>query len=486
MRPVTVFSIATTPTSKTPVRLSLNVPTPRRAKGKMVPTLYIPNPANKLSTARVAKVKSNRAAVRNNPQPVVSRAVPSAVGTVTTNPSRQMRVSHRELIQTVTWDSSNTNVVLRINPRNGLLFPWLSQIARAFDMYRIVNLSFEYVPSCPSTTAGQITMAIDYDVKDANTSTTSETLQSYAGAVTSQVYIPCTCYYDEDRTVLKNHKYFCNSGTVTDRLNDVGNFVLKLNVAATTANGTKFGSVFARYDVDFSDPEITATSLTDAMILVHDSITSNIVTATNLQPFGEILHSLIKSQMPGFDDTKVISEAATTIGTVYRIVSGAWEMFQKAAFTFVHADMKSLEWHHIADDGVMTDGVGYPALPDGNFLVIPPTVGDFIVEWELQGLWAPTTTAAPCLEFAYTGCNTSNYDGVYRACPLWSTSVRVMSGNQDLVQGFRLFHKQVGTYASITPYFNTANGTWSGCVDSATELRVMAAPTLTISGWHED
>lgn len=480
MLPVVLFSISKT-TSTT-------------ASKKKPMVIYVPPPKSPAQgPARVPNVQYGFAKVKKTKQPRVQRAVmsgapmtsvplPSAVGTVVTNAAKVNRVVHRELVAAVTYDGATTNKVYRINPRNPTMFPWLSQIARAYDYYRIAKMVVEYVPAVPSTTAGQLTMAFDYDVLDANTSTTSAVLQSYVGAVTSQVYIPASCYFHPENTVMKSHKYFCSSATLAERLNDVANLIVNLNVSATTATGFKFGSLFVSYDVEFFNPEITASSLSDAMTLVRAAITEDLIPASNLEPFGDLLGAMVRAQIPGFDETNMISATATALGQGYRIVNGIWEVVSWVSSLFSHRFLRDSLWTTLSGDGVETPGRSSTVITHADMIVIPHEVSDFIVVYMLQGLWAPIT-GSPVLSWDFTGCTAipGQFNGYY-SVPLYTTSARYMASNQDIIFGFRMFHKDPGSFAAIAMYFDPAVGTWSGTVGARTNVKVLAAPTLTTDG----
>lgn len=74
-------------------------------------------------------------------------------------------VKHRELFTTIEGGTFSQGSY-KIQPGLNLSFPWLSGLAPAFEMYEIRSLSFEYVSRCPTTTAGLIYMAVDYDAAD--------------------------------------------------------------------------------------------------------------------------------------------------------------------------------------------------------------------------------------------------------------------------------------------------------------------------------
>lgn len=53
-----------------------------------------------------------------------------------------------------------------INPALSTTFPWLAQVASAYEKYKIRKLRFYAVPQCPATTVGGMGMYIDYDAND--------------------------------------------------------------------------------------------------------------------------------------------------------------------------------------------------------------------------------------------------------------------------------------------------------------------------------
>jgi len=53
------------------------------------------------------------------------------------------------------------------NPSEATMFPWLSQLAPCFERFRFDRLSFDFIPSQASSTAGRYYAAVDYDYDDA-------------------------------------------------------------------------------------------------------------------------------------------------------------------------------------------------------------------------------------------------------------------------------------------------------------------------------
>jgi len=61
---------------------------------------------------------------------------------------------------------SGSTFVSQINPSTASVFPWLSQIAGAYEKYSINSMSFEYVPSCSTLADGILYLAFDHDPSD--------------------------------------------------------------------------------------------------------------------------------------------------------------------------------------------------------------------------------------------------------------------------------------------------------------------------------
>lgn len=79
-----------------------------------------------------------------------------------------VQISHREALGTV--NTTTTDVVInvgQINAFNPYVFPWLSTIAGSYDRYKINGAVIEYVPTCPTSQGGAVTLAWDPAASDA-------------------------------------------------------------------------------------------------------------------------------------------------------------------------------------------------------------------------------------------------------------------------------------------------------------------------------
>jgi hypothetical protein len=66
-------------------------------------------------------------------------------------------------------------------------FPWVNTIAGGYSKWRWIRLRFIYIPVCPTSTLGQVVLALSYDITD-NAPATSAALQQVYKSVTTPVW----------------------------------------------------------------------------------------------------------------------------------------------------------------------------------------------------------------------------------------------------------------------------------------------------------
>jgi hypothetical protein len=125
---------------------------------------------NKKSSGQLARQSQNQSVNRN------SAPVAKAIGQVSTTPKvfngkRMIRVVHRELVSTISGNTSFGVDQYYLNPGLSTTFPWLSTIAGSFEQYKFIRLKFHYVTRAPTSYKGSILLAPDYDALDAVPST---------------------------------------------------------------------------------------------------------------------------------------------------------------------------------------------------------------------------------------------------------------------------------------------------------------------------
>jgi len=75
----------------------------------------------------------------------------------------ELRLQNVEFVTQVGTQATYTGASIRVAPFS---FSWLNGISANFSKFRWVSVRFIYVPACPTTTSGQVAMALEYDVPD--------------------------------------------------------------------------------------------------------------------------------------------------------------------------------------------------------------------------------------------------------------------------------------------------------------------------------
>lgn len=166
---------------------------------------------------------------------------------------------HREYIMDVTASTTFTNTTLDINPGISSTFPWLSQVAQAFELYRLRGLIFEFksmssdavLSSSASSALGTVIMATQYNsLQGGFTSTLQMENHEFANASkpSCDFYHPVEC----KRSLIPNSELYVRFGDVPSggdiRLFDIGQF----NIATTgmqNATGV-IGQLWCTYEVE--------------------------------------------------------------------------------------------------------------------------------------------------------------------------------------------------------------------------------------------
>lgn len=169
----------------------------------------------------------------------------------------RIRVVHREKLGNVVSQTTFATALSyhELNPGMDMTFPWLSQVAHAYEFYEFKRLTFVYVPSCPTTTTGSYIMAVDYDAAD-DEPDTDMALSGYHGSVEGPLWkeIRLTCdvkslgrFYAQ-----RAMRYGGLSPNKDIKTYDVGT----LYFAATSNASTETGRLWVEYEVDLMNPQI--------------------------------------------------------------------------------------------------------------------------------------------------------------------------------------------------------------------------------------
>lgn len=174
-------------------------------------------------------------------------------------------VKHTELLTSILAQEGGAYAVITdrfINPGIPATFPWLSAIANRFDSYTFRKLEFEYIPSCGTTTDGNVFGFVEFDSLD-NAPTNLEEFMANEGAVVSAPYSPfrITCSPANLQKFAKERYTRQGVHAVNDgKTYDVGRIIF----GAVSTAAKLFGMVMVHYTVDLRSPQVNIADETEA------------------------------------------------------------------------------------------------------------------------------------------------------------------------------------------------------------------------------
>jgi hypothetical protein len=172
-------------------------------------------------------------------------------------------IRHREYIADVIASPTFSNSVYNINPGLQGTFPYLSQVAAAFEMYKMRGLVYEFkstssdsvLSSNTSSALGVVAMATQYN-SVANSFTSLLQLENHEFANASKPSCDFVHPVECKRSEIALAEQYVRSGTPPAnadlRLYDVG--VLNVAVSGSQATGGVLGQLWATYEVEFYQP----------------------------------------------------------------------------------------------------------------------------------------------------------------------------------------------------------------------------------------
>lgn len=174
-----------------------------------------------------------------------------------------IRVRKREYLTNLDMGTGFTNNAFIVNPGRRATFPWLSQIALAYEQYCIVGMIFEFVSTSSTAIAstsdlslGQIVAATDYDVNDNDYTSQSQMLNSYfanSGKPSNNLTHAIECAKNDQAFKL----YFVHDSSSTSLGERRQNDYCKTQFATVgtgTTNYDNAGQVWISYDVILKKP----------------------------------------------------------------------------------------------------------------------------------------------------------------------------------------------------------------------------------------
>jgi hypothetical protein len=196
-------------------------------------------------------------------------------------------VKHREYFTDVTAGAGTPTAFdvesYAINPGQSDLFPWLSKIAANYESYRFNSLKFIYSTEAPTSYAGTLILAVDYDATDSDPIDKQQAL-AYRSSVRSAPWNGCE-HRSLPEDLHKAKSNFIRPGAQpngTDlKTYDIGNlFVISQGVSVANA---VLGEMYVEYEVELMTPVYESTT---SFAAAGGQILNN-GTLTLANPFGD-------------------------------------------------------------------------------------------------------------------------------------------------------------------------------------------------------
>lgn len=175
-------------------------------------------------------------------------------------------VRHREYIADISTSVAFLNRNLPINPGMVTTFPWLAQVANAFEQYRFRGLAFEFkslsadalVSGSTSVGQGSVIMATQYNSLSPGFSTKIE-MENYEYANSCKPSCSFMHPVECDLRQTPNTPLYIRSGAIPadadERLYDMGNFNLATVGIPTGTDNNVCGELWATFEIEFFKPK---------------------------------------------------------------------------------------------------------------------------------------------------------------------------------------------------------------------------------------
>jgi len=224
-------------------------------------------------------------------------------------PNGSIVIQNRELLYEMAGNSGvYTSVGFSLNPGLFPTFQWLSSIAARYEKYRFNKLEFHFDPECATTTAGCVTMCVDYDAADPAPGS-KQAASGYDSYVKTAPWAPAKLVLPQKSLRPLN---FTRAGSLPANLDvktyDIGTLWLANNV---TGAG-QVGDIYVVYEVEFEIPQTSALSTPFSQkIVVLNGISASTPWGTSWTDVGSLNVSV-----NGTGDSLVFAIPGTYIVTV--------------------------------------------------------------------------------------------------------------------------------------------------------------------------
>jgi len=191
--------------------------------------------------------------------------------------SRQLSAGHRfrrsEFVGGVVSSATNGFKLAKMalntpgydfNPASSIMFPWLSQVAEHFEQFIIHSLEVRFVSSQPTSTAGRVYMAIDYDYDDA-VSIEKSTFMGNASVAEGPIWGELCLKADSRSLHPRGERKYTSTVSRTNFIEPRTAFCGFLMIAfdPSPTAGNTVGDLWVSYDIELFIPSLDTTVVVD-------------------------------------------------------------------------------------------------------------------------------------------------------------------------------------------------------------------------------
>lgn len=165
-------------------------------------------------------------------------------------------VRHRELLDNIVGSANFAVAAYSLNP--GLLdtFPWLHNIAKSYEKYRVRKFAVELKTNTGSQSPGTYGVAIDFNSAD-SIPNTEQQIMAYTGSQNSAVWNSCTLMVDKLNKDSAYRELFVRTGALPESA-DIKTYDLGLLLVYTTGatDDALLGKIYLNYEIEFFTPQL--------------------------------------------------------------------------------------------------------------------------------------------------------------------------------------------------------------------------------------
>lgn len=153
-----------------------------------------------------------------------------------------------------------------VNPCEDDTFPRLAQLAKLYQKYTCESLRFEYIPAVPTTSSGNMGIAVQADPKSMLTGSFEE-FMSLNGAVSAPVWQTASVLVPRELMAQTARQMVCKQNLTPiqnheDRLTTMCRLSIALNNIPSAGINANYGTIKVHYRFTFRDPKLNVSAST--------------------------------------------------------------------------------------------------------------------------------------------------------------------------------------------------------------------------------